>query len=113
MKKKGAILCGIGLMVLNAACQTGEPEVDGMGGSDAREGWESREISVSLQVPDPAWEVAIGEIHIVGGELWVLSELSRDRGRIEGRQEDLRRGRCAVRRRGLKNLTQPRRLFGS
>ncbi len=39
---------------------------------------ESREFAVSLPTPDPAWRIAIEEIHRVDEALWVISRVSRD-----------------------------------
>jgi hypothetical protein len=34
-------------------------------------------ISVALTVPDLGWNLAIDEVYIVGGELWVIASVSR------------------------------------
>jgi hypothetical protein len=37
----------------------------------------SQNITVSLRVPDLAWEIHIAEIYIIGTELWVISLVER------------------------------------
>lgn len=49
-----------------------------MEADEERGTWEERVFVVSVTVPDPAWEVAIEEIRVAGGEVRVISRLSRD-----------------------------------
>ena len=37
-----------------------------------------REITVTLTVPDAAWEISIEEVHRVKNEIWVISTVSRN-----------------------------------
>jgi hypothetical protein len=39
---------------------------------------EERGITVTLTVPDAAWEIVIDEVHEVKGEIWVVSTVSRE-----------------------------------
>ena len=39
--------------------------------------YDSRQITVSVTVPDPAWQIAITDVSIVDHELWVISTLQR------------------------------------
>lgn len=39
---------------------------------------EEREITVTLTVPDAAWEISIEEVHEVKNEIWVISTVSRN-----------------------------------
>lgn len=41
-------------------------------------GAEMRDITVKMTVPDAAWTIAIGEVHRVGNELWVIARASRN-----------------------------------
>lgn len=65
-------------LVVGAACGTGNLERNVMEGDENRSAWEERQFAVTVTVPDPAWQVTIEEIHVVGEELWVLSRLRRD-----------------------------------
>ena len=41
-------------------------------------GAEEREITVTLTVPDAAWEISIDEVYEVKNEIWVISTVSRN-----------------------------------
>ena len=41
-------------------------------------GADENQITVKLTVPDSTWTIAIGEVHKVGNELWVISIVSRN-----------------------------------
>lgn len=48
--------------------------------SGPQDRYATREITVSVMVPDLGWRVSIREVFVVGRELWVISKLSRGEG---------------------------------
>ncbi len=76
--KAVAAVIGPILLLAAAACSTGGAPVSDRSAARNGDAWVTREVAVSVQTPDPGWEIAIEEIHVVGDELWVLSKLNRD-----------------------------------